>query len=114
MSESMDPQNVSVLLNRYFALMTKILFKYDGTLDKFMGDAIMAFFGNPNPYEDHAIRAISMSLEMRDAMSELNRELQNDGQNTIDIGIPFDTLRAAGTPGYIQQPGTKQPLPQQQ
>lgn len=91
MSESLDPQQVSELLNEYFARMTQILFKYDGTLDKFMGDAIMAFFGNPKPYDDHALRAIKMSLEMMDEVRDLNKRWKHMGKNTFDIGIGINT-----------------------
>lgn len=105
MSESMDPQQVSELLNDYFARMTKILFKYDGTLDKFMGDAIMAFFGNPNPYQDHALRAISMSLEMIAEVRAMNQRFTQMGKKTFDIGIGINTGEVTvgnlGSPSYF-------------
>lgn len=91
MSEMMDPQDVSDLLNSYFARMTEIIFKYDGTLDKFMGDAIMAFFGNPQPHKDHALLAIRMSLEMLEAVNELNAESIKKGRKTFQIGIGINT-----------------------
>ena len=91
MSETMDPQDISEILNDYFERMTEILFSYDGTLDKFMGDAIMAFFGNPHPHKDHAFRAICMSLEMMQAVVELNEKFSAEGRKTFNIGIGINT-----------------------
>lgn len=91
MSETMDPQDISELLNEYFARMTKILFKYDGTLDKFMGDAIMAFFGNPQPYDNHAFRAVCMSLDMIEEVKKMNDYLRQKGNRTINVGIGINT-----------------------
>ncbi len=74
MSENMEPHRVSLILNDYFTEMTDIIFSNDGTLDKFIGDAIMAIFGAPIPMEDHAIKAVKTALEMRKRLQELNEE----------------------------------------
>src|SRR5207244_1045701 len=63
MSEKMSPAAVSLLLNDYFSRMTDIIFKYEGTLDKYIGDAIMAVFGAPLDMPDHCVRAIKAALE---------------------------------------------------
>lgn len=92
MSEKMTPEQVSALLNEYFTRMTRIVFKHGGTLDKFMGDCIMAFFGNPLPLQDHARRAVSMSLEMREEMKALKEKWTSEGKaSSFEIGIGINT-----------------------
>jgi adenylate cyclase len=91
MSEKMEPQEVQQLLSEYFTEMTGILFKYEGTLDKFMGDAIMAFFGNPVPQPDQAKRAVLMALDMQDAIARLNQKLTAEGRRTIGVGMGINT-----------------------
>lgn len=91
MSEKMEPQEVQQLLSEYFTEMTGILFKYEGTLDKFMGDAIMAFFGNPVPQPDQAKRAVLMAVEMQEAIARLNQKLASEGRRTIGVGMGINT-----------------------
>lgn len=91
MSETMEPQEVQRLLSEYFTEMTRILFKHGGTLDKLMGDAIMAFFGNPEPQPDHARRAVLMALEMQEAVARLNRQWVSGGRRAIGVGIGINT-----------------------
>jgi adenylate cyclase len=87
MSEKMSPAAVSYLLNDYLSRMTEIIFKYDGTLDKYIGDAIMAVFGAPLDMPDHAERAIRTALEMRARLEEFNSERREGPQLRIRIGI---------------------------
>jgi adenylate cyclase len=87
MSEKMSPAAVSYLLNDYLSRMTEIIFKYDGTLDKYIGDAIMAVFGAPLDMPDHAERAIRTALEMRSRLEEFNAERREGPQLRIRIGI---------------------------
>ncbi len=91
MSEKMEPHEVQQLLSEYFTEMTGILFKHGGTLDKFMGDAIMAFFGNPQPQRDHAKRAVLMALEMQEAITRLNQKWTAEGHRTIGVGMGVNT-----------------------
>jgi adenylate cyclase len=91
MSEQMEPQEVQRLLSEYFTEMTSILFRHGGTLDKFMGDAIMAFFGNPEPQPDHAKRAVLMALEMQEAIARLNTQWAAQGRRTIGVGMGINT-----------------------
>lgn len=91
MSEKMEPQQVQQLLSEYFTEMTRILFKHGGTLDKFMGDAVMAFFGNPEPQPDHARRAVLMALEMQEAVTLLNQKWAGEGRRTIGVGMGINT-----------------------
>jgi adenylate cyclase len=87
MSEKMSPAAVSLLLNEYLSRMTDIIFKYEGTLDKYIGDAIMAVFGAPLDMPDHAGRAIKTALEMRDRLEEFNAERPAGPMLRIRIGI---------------------------
>jgi adenylate cyclase len=87
LSEGMKPDEVVRLLNEYFNAMTEVLYKHSGTLDKFIGDAIMAFWGSPYPQEDHAYRACCCALDMRLRLVELNREWAARGMEPIKIGI---------------------------
>jgi adenylate cyclase len=91
MSEKMEPQEVQRLLSEYFTEMTRILFKHGGTLDKFIGDAVMAFFGNPEPQPDHAVRAVLMAVEMQDAVAALNQKWAAEGRQTIGVGMGINT-----------------------
>ena len=87
MSEKMSPAAVALLLNDYLSRMTDIIFKYDGTLDKYIGDAIMAVFGAPLEMVDHAARAIKSGLEMQARLAEFNSERKEGPHLRIRIGI---------------------------
>ncbi|HSP05525.1 MAG TPA: adenylate/guanylate cyclase domain-containing protein [Acidobacteriota bacterium] len=92
MSEKLPPEEVSALLNEYFSRMTRIVFKHGGTLDKFIGDALMAFFGNPIYFEDHSRRAVAMAREMRIEMQDLKQKWAAEGkENSFDIGMGINT-----------------------
>jgi adenylate cyclase len=87
MSEKMSPAAVSLLLNDYFSRMTDIIFKYEGTLDKYIGDAIMAVFGAPLDMPDHCVRSIKAALEMRDQLEAFNADRKEGPTIRIRIGI---------------------------
>lgn len=91
MSERMDSAAVTQLLNEYFDRMTALIFEHGGTLDKFMGDAILAFFGNPVPQTDQALRAVRTALAMQAAVTELNAQWAAVGRPTIGVGIGVNT-----------------------
>ncbi len=90
-SEKLDPQALSSLLNRYLTPMTELVFKNRGTLDKYMGDAIMAFFGAPIHFKDHAKWACRCALESLERLKVLQNELIEKGLPSIDIGIGLNT-----------------------
>jgi len=73
MSEHMEPRQVALVLNDFFSRMTEMIFEYEGTLDKYIGDEIMAVFGAPIPHADHATRAVKAALAMRKAQLEANK-----------------------------------------
>jgi class 3 adenylate cyclase/tetratricopeptide (TPR) repeat protein len=75
LGESLDPEQLRVLMSRYFAEMRAVIERHGGSVEKYIGDAIMAVFGIPNVHEDDALRAVRAAHEMRAALAELNREL---------------------------------------
>jgi adenylate cyclase len=87
MSEEMLPDDIARLLTDYFTEMVEIVFKHGGTLDKFMGDAIMALWGAPIAHEDDADRAMGAALEMQEVLAELNAKWEQDGRQRVNIGI---------------------------
>jgi adenylate cyclase len=79
LSETMQPHALIKLLNDYFSPMTQIILRYQGTLDKYIGDAIMALWGAPVPLDDHALRACRAALEMEKTMAELQEDWRIQG-----------------------------------
>jgi len=90
-AEGMSPDELVFLLNEYLGEMTDILFKRWGTLDKYIGDAIMAFWGSPYPQEDHAERACACALEMQACLQELNQKWESEGRKQLSVGIGINT-----------------------
>lgn len=82
-SEKLSPEDLVSLLNRYLTIMTDIILETGGTVDKFEGDAIIAFWGAPLPLEDHAVRACSAALRCQEAHVEMNRQLILEGYPEI-------------------------------
>jgi len=91
LSESMEPVELIKLLNRYFTPMTNAVLENGGMLDKYIGDAVMAFFNAPITVENHADAACLTALEMIQKLNELNTELKKEGTNPIKIGIGINT-----------------------
>ncbi|WP_016951543.1 adenylate/guanylate cyclase domain-containing protein [Anabaena sp. PCC 7108] len=94
LTENMEAEEVVGMLNEYFESMVEAVFKHKGTLDKYIGDAIMAVFGSPLPLEQHARMAVQTSLEMRTRLQQLNidRLAANKAHIKIGIGINSDTV----------------------
>ncbi|HTA89248.1 MAG TPA: adenylate/guanylate cyclase domain-containing protein, partial [Polyangiaceae bacterium] len=91
MSEGSRPEALVDLLNDYFEQMVEILFKYEGTLDKFMGDGIMALWGAPVVHPDDAFRSVSCALEQMEALGKFNRMRIDANQMPLAIGIGIHT-----------------------
>ena len=87
MAEKMSPNSVAKLLNEYFSRMEEPIFEHDGTVDKFIGDCIMAVFGAPYAQADHAERAVRVALEMRERLHELNNERNQSAPIEMRMGI---------------------------
>jgi adenylate cyclase len=93
LSETRTPEQVVDLLNRYFSRQVDVIFRHGGTLDKFIGDAIMAFWNAPTASPGHARKAVAAALEMTLALDEFKRELAagNEGLGDFDVGIGLHT-----------------------
>lgn len=90
-SEHLDPRELARMLNTYFTLMTDILYRHEATIDKYIGDAIMAFWGAPLPQPDHAARALAAAVDMQRKMVEVRREFTARGWPEIHVGIGINT-----------------------
>ena len=90
-SEGLDPKELSDLMNEYLTPMTKIIHANKGTIDKYMGDAIMAFWGAPISTENHASLALKTSVEMIEQLKNLKKAFIEKGWPPINIGIGLNT-----------------------
>lgn len=101
-SEKMSPQELVQLLNRYLSLMTDIIIANEGTLDKYEGDAIMAFWGAPLQVEEHAFLACKSAIEQLEALRKLNTELPPDQNLRVGMGINSGIM-TVGNMGSVQR-----------
>jgi adenylate cyclase len=91
MSEGTSAELMVELLNEYFELMVDTIFKYEGTLDKFMGDGIMAMWGAPASHPDDAIRSVQCAIEQMEVLGKFNRKKMEAGASPLAIGIGIHT-----------------------
>jgi adenylate cyclase len=91
LSESLSPTSLVEVLNEYLSEMTEVIVKHWGTLDKLIGDAMMAFGGALYPQDDHAVRACRAALEMHETLIDLQRRWGAQGRPRIDIGVGINT-----------------------
>jgi adenylate cyclase len=87
MSEVLEPRDVGMAINELFTELTECIFRYEGTLDKYIGDCIMAVFGAPVDMADHAVRCVRAALEMQEALEKLNAEKGERPRMQLRIGI---------------------------
>ena len=99
LSEHAAPERVVQLLNNYFTAMSDIIFAHGGTLDKYIGDGLMALFGAPHATPDDACNAVAASVAMQRQMQVINAQLREDGLAEISVGIGLHT--GVATVGYI-------------
>jgi adenylate cyclase len=90
-TEKGEPEELVLQLNEYFSRMVEIVFRHQGTVDKFVGDMVMALFGAPMEDEAHAEHAVAAALEMVNALGELNRKWALEGRAQLDIGIGINS-----------------------
>ncbi|MEW6406136.1 MAG: adenylate/guanylate cyclase domain-containing protein, partial [Chloroflexota bacterium] len=88
-SENLTPEELVSVLNRYLAVAAEAVLSQEGTVDKFMGDAVMAWFNAPIPQPDHTLRAVNAALGIRHAIRALHKEMPPETQLDFGIGIHF-------------------------
>lgn len=98
-SETMRAEDIVQMLNDYFERMVEIVFRFEGTLDKFVGDEIMALFGAPVSGRDDHVRAVQCALAMLDELRNFNRERESMGLPSFEIGVGINTGEVVA--GYI-------------
>ncbi len=91
LGERLDPESLRKVMTRYFDEMRRVIERHGGTVEKFIGDAVMAVFGVPVVHEDDALRAVRAAVEMREALAQLNKELERDRGVTIASRIGLNT-----------------------
>jgi adenylate cyclase len=99
MSEGTSAETIVEMLNEYFELMVETLFKYEGTLDKFMGDGIMAFWGAPLAHPDDPIRCVQCAIDQMEVLGRFNRERIASGKHPLAVGVGIHT--GPGVVGYV-------------
>ncbi len=90
-SEKHTPEEVVAILNEYLGTMTNVIFRWEGTLDKFVGDEIVAFWGAPMKQENHAELAVRCALDMVRTLQGLQKKWQSEGKPILDSGIGINT-----------------------
>jgi adenylate cyclase len=91
MSDGANPAGIVEMLNDYFELMVEVLFKHEGTLDKFMGDGIMALWGAPVAHKDDAMRSVECAIEQMEVLGKFNRTRMEEGHLALAMGIGIHT-----------------------
>ncbi|CAN7742223.1 GAF domain-containing protein [Bradyrhizobium sp. LjRoot220] len=98
-TETTEPEEAMNVLREYHAALGELIFRYEGTLDRYAGDGVMILFNAPIQFEDHVKRAVKMSVEMRDAIGQLTEKWRNRGHNLgfgIGIALGYATLGQIG------------------
>jgi class 3 adenylate cyclase/tetratricopeptide (TPR) repeat protein len=104
LGERLDPESLRRVMSRFFARMSVVLQRHGGTVEKFIGDAVMAVFGLPELHEDDALRAVRAATELRQALAELNEELEREFGVHIGIRVGVNTgevVAGDGTGGQM-------------
>ncbi len=103
-SEQLDAQELALFLNEYLSDMSSIVLEYSGTVDKYIGDAVMAFWGAPLEVEAHAIKACESALKMMERLHQMQKKWDAGGRPHLDIGIGINTGNASvGEMGSVQK-----------
>ena len=91
LTEQIQPEELGQILNVYLSEMTEVIFKYDGTLDKYIGDSVMAFFGDPVSHGDDPERALRAAIEMRERFENLRTRWVSEGRDALHVGIGLNS-----------------------
>jgi adenylate cyclase len=94
-SEGLDPKELTLLMNEFLTPLSRVVYKHRGTIDKYMGDCIMAFWGAPLPDESHARHAILAGIEMQATLKALQPHLKERGWPEIHIGVGINSGRVS-------------------
>jgi adenylate cyclase len=104
MAESLTPEEVAGITYELFSGLTDVIHQHNGTVDKYMGDAVMAFWGAPLPDSDHALHAVTAARAMQDAVVRMNKQVFSSKNITIRLGIGINTgAMVVGNLGSIQR-----------
>lgn len=104
MSEFMDPNEIVAILNRYLTFISDCIFEQEGTLDKFIGDAAMAFWGAPIPQEDYVMKAVKAAISMKEGAEKLSKDIQDKYGKTLAFGIGIHVGKAlVGNIGSVKR-----------
>jgi adenylate cyclase len=90
-SSTMSPDQIQKMLNEYFGAMVDIVFKYEGTVDKFIGDGLMVFFGDPEPQPDHAVRCVRAAIEMQLKCRELKLRWEKEDLFPLRVRVGINS-----------------------
>ena len=91
LGERLDPELLRAVLKRYFELAARVLERHGGSVEKYVGDAVMAVFGVPDVHEDDAMRAVRAALELRGELTGLNEQLEREVGVALEIRIGINT-----------------------
>ena len=95
LSQRLDPESLRHLMSRYFEEMRTVLVRHGGTVEKFIGDAVVAVFGIPRLHEDDGLRAVRAAIEMQEALAALNEEFQRSFGTTLSTRTGVNTGRSS-------------------
>ncbi len=98
LAEGMDPEQMRTIMARFFETMTGVITRFGGTVEKFIGDEVMAVFGLPSAHEDDPERAVRATLAMHEQLQELNAELHSSGANSLRLRIGVNTGEVVANP----------------
>lgn len=105
-SEKLDAQDLALFLNQYLSDMTSLVFEHQGTLDKYIGDAVMAFWGAPYEEPGHATKGCNTALKMIDHVHAMQKKWEAEGKPRLDIGIGLNTgVASVGKMGSVLRSG---------
>ena len=105
-SEQLDAQELALFLNQYLSDMTSLVFEFQGTLDKYIGDAVMAFWGAPFDEADHAVNGCKTALRMMERVRAMQQTWKSQGKPHLDIGIGLNTgVASVGNMGSVLRYG---------
>ena len=90
-SAALSPDRIQALLNGYFEAMIDIVFRYEGTVDKFIGDGLMVFCGDPEPQPDHATRCVRMAIDMQREVRAISARWEQEGEPPLQVRIGINT-----------------------